>query len=1047
LFWFLNGTDETDCGDFWCLPLPSIRCNGYWECSDGRDELNCSLDSLNGLAKSAKLLHTLYHCEVTEHFCLHVSNRSGNLSRSCISASYVGDGHVDCWGASDERHEICRYKMAPDTHRYTYRCAGEMHQCIHVEYICDGFQDCPIGDDEKLCSWPPQRSHNNLFYCRNGSIYSRYSVACNGKLDCAEGEDEWFCDLEISGPSLTDINRIQWSTFPVNLQNITNTQSILHIRANTLLSTDTKPTSYCNRGMLIVDSTSRRCLCSPSYTGERCEYQRDRISIILQIILSASFQQNNAIKFVLYLIDITSFNILAEEEILHFPLVHSSYKHMTSLASTRANNSFVRIDSYKVNMQQVMSYQASWKFSIPFPFLPVRRLTTRLVFNDDKSSSTKSKPSCHACVHGECLSYQNSDDILCLCYNGWTGLVCNESFFCAPGATSLSSNRCLCPMNRYGIRCFVRNEVECQCQNRGTCIPLDARTGQSACLCSDNYFGTHCEQEHASLTIKMFDTNQPDTLPITLFQFVEMPFVETVNFQIRYLTYFFEHISTRRSFTVYHIGYEELPFIVLCKIYYSSSIDDYKYYIVLQIPLQAMYNKILPKYVETQLETRQQCLHIRQMEVFKKPINILAYPFIKRIKYYLRGCLDNTTVCFHDEIYICLCPIRADQTLNCFIHDHTREICQPPNYCLNEGLCIENRRGGIVEFSCICPSCHYYGALCQFSVGQHGLSLDALVGMQMRTGTALSKQSILIKSCIVILSLMIILGSIGNFLCIITLIRKNSRKSGCGYYLLISSVCSQLTLVLLGLRFVYFLVTQMVLWNDRTRSLILCQCLEYTLILLPNLFNWLSACVSIERTLAVVRGAYFNHQTSIRVAKRLCIILVIVLAGLTVHEPLSRQLIEDPRLGRYTWCIAQFKSVHWRTLASVLSIIHLLGPFLVNLFSTGILIVAISRQKINVQKNKNPQTFTVVLHQQIARYKHLIISPVVLLILALPRLIITLGSLCIDTTWRNYIFLAGYFISFIPFMTTLFIFIIPAPVYQDELKLCLSRMRRLFCKS
>ena len=1044
LFGSLNGTDETDCGDFWCVPLPSIRWIGHWECSDGRDEVNCSLDSLNGLAKSTKLLHILYHCEATEHFCLHVSNRSSNLSRSCISALYAGDGHIDCWGASDERHDICGYKMRLEPHRYAYRCAGGMHKCIHVRYICNGYEDCPMGDDEKLCSWPPQQLEGKFFYCRNGSIYDRHSVACNGKLDCAEGEDEWFCDLEIIGPSLNDYtSNIQWSTFSLNLLNNTDTQSNIYIQANTLSSTGIKSAWYCNRGMLIVDGTSRRCLCSPSYTGERCEYQRDRISIILQIILPASFQRNNVIKFVLYLIDITSLNILVEEEILHFPLVHSSYKHLTSLPSIRANNSFVRIDSYKVNMQQVINYHVSWKFSIPFPFLPVRRLAARLVFSDDTSSSTKSN--CHECVHGQCLSYQHSDDVLCLCYNGWTGLTCNESFFCAPGATSLSSNRCLCPMNRHGIRCFARHEVECKCQNRGTCISLDARIEQSACLCSDNYSGTHCEHEHASLTIKMFDKDQPSTLPITLFQFVEMMFTpKTTGFETTYLTYLFEHISTRRSFTVYRIGYEILPLIVFCKIYYSSSIDDYKYYIVLQIPYQEARKTISLGHVDTQLEMRQQCLHIRQMEVFKKPINILAYPSIKRIKYYLRGCFDNITVCFHDETYICLCPVRADQTPYCFIYDRTREICQPPNYCLNEGLCIENRRGSIVEFSCLCPSCHYYDALCQFFVGQRGLSLDALLGMEMRTGTTLSKQSILIKSCIIILSLMIILGSIGNFLCIMTLARKSSRKSGCGYYLLITSICNELTLVLLGLRFVYFLVTQMVLSNDRTQSLILCQCLEYTLTLLPNLSNWLSACVSIERALTVVRGALFNHQSSIRIAKYLCIILIIVLAGLAVHEPLSRQLIEDPRLGRYTWCIVQFKSVHWRTLSSILSIIHLLGPFLVNLFSTGILIVAISRQKINVRKNKSSQVFTVVLNQQIARYKHLIISPIVLLILALPRLVISLGSLCIDTTWRNYIFLAGYFISFIPYMTTLFIFIIPAPVYQDELKLCLFRLRRFF---
>ncbi|CAF5164182.1 unnamed protein product, partial [Rotaria magnacalcarata] len=59
LIHLINGNDETDCEDFWCLSSLSMRCNGYWECADGRDELNCSLDSLPATAKSAKLLHIL----------------------------------------------------------------------------------------------------------------------------------------------------------------------------------------------------------------------------------------------------------------------------------------------------------------------------------------------------------------------------------------------------------------------------------------------------------------------------------------------------------------------------------------------------------------------------------------------------------------------------------------------------------------------------------------------------------------------------------------------------------------------------------------------------------------------------------------------------------------------------------------------------------------------------------------------------------------------------------------------------------------------------
>ncbi len=1042
LLWLIDGTDETDCEDFWCLSSPSTRCNGYWDCIDGRDELNCSLNVLPTDAKSMKLLHTLNGCDTMEHFCLHVSNRSRDLSRSCIPASYAGDGYVDCWGATDERHNICQYGKTTTTMspRNVYRCFGEDKICVRVREICDGRQDCPMGDDEKLCDWRPTNIIDDNFLCGNGTRFHRFRVQCNSKLDCPSGEDEWFCDLEISAPRLIDFVDMNIPFYPPSLQNNT-TRSVHQIQARTLATSSTKSSWYCNRGISIADSELRRCLCPGSYSGERCEYQRERISVILQIISPPSLQRDIAIKFVLYLIDVTSLSILVEEEILHLPYIHSSYKHLVTLSSVRANNSFVRIDAYEVSTQQVIAYRTSWKFDLPFPFLPVRRLATRLDLTDDGGFVYRSRLTCHACLYGQCLFYRNSDDVFCHCYNGWTGPSCNESFLCAPVAMSLNSRRCLCPMNRHGIRCFVPNRAVCQCQNGATCIPLNARTEQSACLCSDNYFGQYCERQHASLTIETFGEHQPQILPIVLFQFVDLTFFTITDFQN---TFLLEHVSIHRPLVIYHVNYEELPYMVLSKVFYSSSIDDYRYYIVLYMNHYVLTNGIRPKHVQTQLEASQQCLHVRQMEVFKTPINILAYPYIKRIKFYLRGCSDNKTRCFHDEIYLCLCPIKNDQAANCIIYDHTREVCQKSSYCLNEGLCIENRRNGMVQFACLCPSCHYYGALCQFSLGQHGLSLDALVGIEMRTGKTLSEQSILIKLCTTILISMITFGFIGNILCIITFAREKSREAGCGYYLFVVSVCNQLALIMLGLRFVYLLVTQMVVWNNRVRSLILCQCLEYGLTILPNLSNWLSACVSVERTFTVARGALFNQQTSIRIAKRLCIVLLIVLAGMTVHESINRQLIEDPRLGRYTWCVAKFNSAPWRILGSTLSFVHLLGPFLINFLSTGILIVIITRQKLTVQKDKNRQSFSTALRKQAAYYKHLIISPTVLLILALPRLIISLGSLCIDTSWRNYVFIAGYFISFIPFMTTLFIFVIPAPVYRDELKVCLSRIRRLF---
>jgi hypothetical protein len=311
----------------------------------------------------------------------------------------------------------------------------------------------------------------------------------------------------------------------------------------------------------------------------------------------------------------------------------------------------------------------------------------------------------------------------------------------------------------------------------------------------------------------------------------------------------------------------------------------------------------------------------------------------------------------------------------------------------------------------------------------------------MHTGKPLSEQSVLIEVSMSILISMIFIGSIGNILSIAVFAQKEPRKVGCGYYLLAISIFNQLTLLLLGARFMYIGTTQMTVWKDIVRSLIVCQCLEFGLSCISTVSSWLSACVSVERTVAVARGVLFNQQTSVHAAKYFCTILLILFAIMNIHIPFTRQLVADPRLGRFTWCVPQYSSPKLQTFTSIISSIQLLGPFITNFLSSGLLIKIITRQKFTLQKNKRKNAYATALSKQIALFKHLIISPIVLLILTLPRLIIFFGSLCMSTRWHNYLFLTGYFISFMPFVTTLLIFVLPSPNYRHEMQLVISRVR------
>ena len=58
--------------------------------------------------------------------------------------------------------------------------------CIKGSYVCDGYKDCPHGEDETCC-----RKDN--FVCReSGKCISR-SHLCDNSTDCPNGEDEKDC--------------------------------------------------------------------------------------------------------------------------------------------------------------------------------------------------------------------------------------------------------------------------------------------------------------------------------------------------------------------------------------------------------------------------------------------------------------------------------------------------------------------------------------------------------------------------------------------------------------------------------------------------------------------------------------------------------------------------------------------------------------------------------------------------------------------------------------------------------------------------------------
>jgi len=355
------------------------------------------------------------------------------------------------------------------------------------------------------------------------------------------------------------------------------------------------------------------------------------------------------------------------------------------------------------------------------------------------------------------------------------------------------------------------------------------------------------------------------------------------------------------------------------------------------------------------------------------------------------------------------------------------------------------------------------GDQCSLFTKGIGLTINDILRNKIQSNISFRKQSALIQTAAGLTMIMFLIGFINGIFSLITFSNKELRKVGCGIYLLASSITSLLTVTMFTMKFWFVVLIQL---HSTVRSSILrtdCVFIGPVLKVCLYLDGWLNACVAIERTINVSKGVKFDKKMSRRAARWIILILPIFIMGTIVHEPIHHELFEytTPKYNSINinnnltmnismendtnveyenehnvLCVIRYsRSV--QTYNTITLFIHLVVPFVANLFSALFIIFGTARRRSTAKTNK--KSFKEHAVNQIREHKQLLISPFILLLLALPRLIMSLVSGCVDPSEDPWLYLCGYFISFTPPMLIFTVFVLPSELYRKTFKDSITR--------
>ncbi|CAF1576537.1 unnamed protein product, partial [Rotaria sordida] len=245
--------NETECEQWPCNNIYT-HCDGIWDCPKGEDE-------------TGRYSFTTLNCSSNQHLCVLPDTNQF----TCIPLEKINDNNIDCLGATDEPTLCQKYDYA-----YNYRsflCKNSSSQrCINLAHLCNGKFDCEYGDDEQFCMKRYKYGLSSSYYNVSHSEVEQFFYK-----ELVTKSRSFIKHFSLDG--LTELNTDNQTTSirPSGIIRFPQEYELMMNRKNP-----------CSRGIQLRvwfseqnNSTTNICLCPPSYYGDHCQNQNQRVSLTM----------------------------------------------------------------------------------------------------------------------------------------------------------------------------------------------------------------------------------------------------------------------------------------------------------------------------------------------------------------------------------------------------------------------------------------------------------------------------------------------------------------------------------------------------------------------------------------------------------------------------------------------------------------------------------------------------------------------------------------------------------------------------------------------